>query len=241
MQARTVQVIYIDNRNYPGGPWAYFLATQYLPINVAFYSTLFILTFLSDLLIVCHFHEPMSFLSNHGHVSYGVAGLYGEVQEPKFHMPLWHFLSSWFSPRLVRLTPIPYHLRTTQYSSLINVAMGTLWTLQSSQPGLSLYSALPMAYGTSYYAISLGVNIVLTLLIAIRLFVYRRKASKVLPEGHGNHYLSLAAIFIESAALYSIMALAFIISYAVNNPINQIFLCLASSAQVCLSVHLVFV
>ena len=52
VQARTVQVIYIDNRNYPGGPWAYFLATQNLPINVMFYATLFILTFLSDLLIV---------------------------------------------------------------------------------------------------------------------------------------------------------------------------------------------
>ena len=52
VQARTVQVIYIDNRNYPGGPWAYFLATQYLPINVMFYATLFVLTFLADLLVV---------------------------------------------------------------------------------------------------------------------------------------------------------------------------------------------
>lgn len=52
VQAKTVQDIYIDNRNYPGGPWAYFLATQYLPINVMFYATLFVLTFLSDLLIV---------------------------------------------------------------------------------------------------------------------------------------------------------------------------------------------
>lgn len=111
--------------------------------------------------------------------------------------------------------------------------MGTLWTLQSSQPGLSLYSALPMAYGTSYYVISLSVNILLTILITVRLVMYRRKISKILPSLDGNHYLSLAAIFVESAALYSIIALAFIISYAVNNPINQIFLSMASSAQVC--------
>lgn len=52
VQARTVQVIYIDNRNYPGGPWAYFLATQNLAINVIFYATLFVLTFLSDILVV---------------------------------------------------------------------------------------------------------------------------------------------------------------------------------------------
>ncbi|KAH0591295.1 hypothetical protein H2248_001383 [Termitomyces sp. 'cryptogamus'] len=52
VQAKTVQDIYIDNRNYPGGPWAYFLATQCLQINVMFYATLSVFTFLSDLLIV---------------------------------------------------------------------------------------------------------------------------------------------------------------------------------------------
>ena len=56
VQARTVQAMFIDNRNYPGGPWAYFLATQNLPINVIFYATLFISTFLADLLIVSKFY-----------------------------------------------------------------------------------------------------------------------------------------------------------------------------------------
>lgn len=32
--------------------------------------------------------------------------------------------------------------------------MGTLWTLQSSHPGLSLYSKLPMAYTTSIVVVS---------------------------------------------------------------------------------------
>ena len=52
VQARTVQVIYVENRNYPGGPWQYFLDTQYLAINVMFYATLFVITFLCDLLMV---------------------------------------------------------------------------------------------------------------------------------------------------------------------------------------------
>ena len=52
VQARIVQAMFIDNRNYPGGPWSYFLATQNHPINVIFYATLFISTFLADLLIV---------------------------------------------------------------------------------------------------------------------------------------------------------------------------------------------
>ena len=113
--------------------------------------------------------------------------------------------------------------------------MGTLWTLQSSQPGLSLYSALPMAYGTSYYVISLSVNIVLTILISARLLMYRRRVSTTLKIDSGQHYVSLATIFIESAALYSVFALLFIITYAINNPINQIFLTIASSCQVWMS------
>ena len=52
VQARTVQVIYIENRNYPGGPWQYFLDTQNLAINVMFYATLFLIAFLCDLLVV---------------------------------------------------------------------------------------------------------------------------------------------------------------------------------------------
>ncbi|KAF8204054.1 hypothetical protein BJ912DRAFT_224815 [Pholiota molesta] len=193
VQARTVQVMYIDNRNYPGGPWQYFLATQYLVINVMFYATLFILTFLSDLLV------------------------------------LWRCWIIWGGSG----TTVSYAVVALPFLMVLaSFGMGTLWTLQSSQPGLSLYSALPMAYGTSYYAISLSVNILLTILIAARLLMYRRRAMlAALPHGHATHYVSLAAIFVESAALYSIVALTFIISYALNNPINQIFLCMASSAQ----------
>ena len=61
VQARTVQVLYVDNRNYPGGPWAYFLATQNLAINVIFYATLFVLTFLSDCLVVSAFKQTKRF------------------------------------------------------------------------------------------------------------------------------------------------------------------------------------
>ncbi|KAG6884686.1 hypothetical protein C0993_008937 [Termitomyces sp. T159_Od127] len=109
--------------------------------------------------------------------------------------------------------------------------MGTLWTLQSSQPGLSLYSALPVAYGTSYYAISLGVNIILTVLIAFRLLVYRRTVLRTLPEDHGKEYVSLLTIVVESASLYSVFALTFLITYAINTPVNSVFLTIASFSQ----------
>jgi hypothetical protein len=118
------------------------------------------------------------------------------------------------------------------------LAMGTLWTLQSSQPGLSLYSKLPLAYGVSYQAISLSVNVILTILITIRLLMHRRTIMNSLPEDHAKQYISLATIIVESAALYSVFAVIFLITYAVNNPINQIFLSVASSSQVDFATYL---
>ncbi|KAF8899419.1 hypothetical protein BD779DRAFT_82945 [Infundibulicybe gibba] len=192
VQARTVQVIYIDNRNYPGGPWQYFLDTQYLAINVIFYATLFVLTFLSDLLVLWRCWVIWN--ASGKTVAYLVT----------------------FFPALVLLA---------------SFVMGTLWTLQSSQPGLSLYSSLPLAYGLSYYILSLSVNILLTILITIRLIMYRRALMSTLPTDHAKNYISLATIVVESAAIYSAFALMFIITYAINNPMNQIFLTLAGSAQ----------
>ncbi|CAL1705416.1 unnamed protein product [Somion occarium] len=193
VQARTVQVLYVDNRNYPGGPWAYFLATQNLAINVLFYATLFVLTFLSDCLVLWRCW-----------VIWASAG-----------RKLYAYLVSAFPACIL----------------LASFVMGTLWTLQSSQPGLSFYSALPLAYGTSYYSISLGLNIILTILIVTRLILYRRHIMKSLPAQYGAHYVSLATIIVESAALYSVFAILFLITYAADNPTNQVLLAFASAAQ----------
>ena len=52
-QAHTIELMYIDNRNYPGGPWQYFLDNPELPENVLFYAMLYLIAFMCDLLVVC--------------------------------------------------------------------------------------------------------------------------------------------------------------------------------------------
>ncbi|KAF7351212.1 hypothetical protein MSAN_01552300 [Mycena sanguinolenta] len=201
VEARTLQFIYIDNRNYPrvdvGGPWSFFLASQTAAINVIFYATLFLLTFLSDLLVIS--------------VSYGVVGSYGLRRA---NAPL---------PGPSSRSPI--------ILLAASFAMGTLWTLESSHPDLSMYSALPQTYGTAYYALSLGSNIILTLLIIGRLVTYRRTLLENFPAELASHYISLATVIIESAALYTIFAVLFLITYALNNPTNQVWLAVASGCQ----------
>ncbi|KAK7012271.1 hypothetical protein R3P38DRAFT_3020413 [Favolaschia claudopus] len=193
VQARTVQFIYIDNRNYPGGPWKFFLESQTAAVNVIFYATLFLLTFLSDLLV------------------------------------LWRCWVIWAASGQRKLAWAVITVPVTLL--LASFALGTLWTLESSQPHLSLYSALPMAYGTAYYAISLSSNIILTLLIIGRLVAYRRTLLESLPADLATHYISLATVVIESAALYSVFALLFLVTYAIDNPTNQIWLGVASGCQ----------
>lgn len=60
-----IEDMYINHRNYPGGSWAYFLATQYRPQNVLTFSSIFVLTFLSDLLVVGSVPRPYSTVCNH--------------------------------------------------------------------------------------------------------------------------------------------------------------------------------
>ncbi|VDC04348.1 unnamed protein product [Peniophora sp. CBMAI 1063] len=192
VQARTVQLAYIDNRNYPGGPWTYFLSSQSLAVNVMFEATLFVITFACDALVLWRCWV------------------------------IWQARGRW----------VAYLVASVPFLMLLaSFVMGTLWTLQSSQPGLSFYSALPQAYGISYYAISLSINVILTFLIVGRLLQYRASIMKSLPAAHAKHYLSLATVLVESAALYSMFAICFLVTYAVNNGINQIFLGLAQAAQ----------
>lgn len=80
VQANTVQSIYIDNRNYPGGPWQYFLATQNLPVDVIFFATLFVLTFLSDILVVSYpsiFSFTILLTLSYSNISCGAVGSSG--------------------------------------------------------------------------------------------------------------------------------------------------------------------
>ncbi|KAF8351033.1 hypothetical protein F5887DRAFT_935605 [Amanita rubescens] len=188
----TLEEMYINNRNYPGGPMAWFLVTQNAPENT-FFASLFSLTFLSDLLV------------------------------------LWRCWVVWDSPR----KRTPYMIISFPALVLLSsVALGIIWAYRSCQPGLSgMYSSYPLVIGTIYYAGSLGANIVLTTLIIFRLLLHRSTVSKTLPDEYARPYSTVVAIVVESALLYTIFALAFVISYALNNPINQVFMCMGSACQ----------
>jgi hypothetical protein len=51
--------------------------------------------------------------------------------------------------------------------------------------------------------------------------------------GFGSEYSSVATMMIESAALYSITGVIFIVSYGINSPIQNLALPVLGQVQVC--------
>lgn len=80
---------------------------------------------------------------------------------------------------------------------------------------------------------SLALNILVTILIVGRLLLCRYRIGKVMGTKHGAHYASLAAMIVESAAMYSAFSLLFLIPFAMGSSLSQLFLQALSPVQVC--------
>ncbi len=87
-------------------------------------------------------------------------------------------------------------------------------------------------FSLPFFVLSLSENVILSGSIALRLLVMRRR-HVVVGAQHGSQYTSIAAMIIESAALYSVFNLCFIVPYIVGHPISGIFLDMLGQVQVC--------
>ncbi|THH08338.1 hypothetical protein EW146_g9025 [Bondarzewia mesenterica] len=108
---------------------------------------------------------------------------------------------------------------------LASTALSILTIYQSARPGASLWSRTTIAFAVPYWSLSIALNILATLVIAARLLVMMRRIRQ---SGVGMHharmYTSITAMVVESAALYSITGLIFIICYARNSNVQNIVL-----------------
>ncbi|KAJ7640761.1 hypothetical protein DFH06DRAFT_1000181, partial [Mycena polygramma] len=92
---------------------------------------------------------------------------------------------------------------------------------------LGLFGSSTATFGTPYFAVSMILNIVVTILIAVRILFYKRTG-----VANSTSNLSIIVIFVESATIYSIVSLLLLVTFALGHPINQIWLGLAPSVQV---------
>ncbi|KAJ7595070.1 hypothetical protein C8J56DRAFT_776195 [Mycena floridula] len=105
---------------------------------------------------------------------------------------------------------------------LASITMGTLWLIQVSAS--NPWASTSLNWTVPYFSVSLGLNVFLTLAIVSRLLLYRFRIKSALGPDYGTQYLSLSTMIVESAALYSIFSLLFLIPFILGNAVSEVFL-----------------
>ncbi|CAL1697608.1 unnamed protein product [Somion occarium] len=187
-----VQITYVDNRNYPGGPFGFLLVESPLPTNV---------------------------LSN---VGYTIANIMADA------LLLWRCQVIWkasVGPKGI------YFMIFPGLMLLASLAMQILFVFEAASPDAGFFSSSTVSFVIPWFSISLSLNIILTAMIVGQMIRCRKRGQAVFGSSYGDHYGSISSIFIESAAIYSICSTILLITYAMNHPINQIWLAIGPAVQ----------
>lgn len=98
--------------------------------------------------------------------------------------------------------------------------------------GSNLWAPRAIRWGIAVGVQSVFLNILLTLLIVGRLLYIRRKMFTCVGLEHGRQYVSISAMLIESATLYSVCAVMFLICYALNSYVQNLIISSLMQVQV---------
>jgi hypothetical protein len=113
--------------------------------------------------------------------------------------------------------------------------MGSLVMAQTFVPGHNPLQQSSINFFLTYWSCEVTTALLLTLLIVVKLLHMRFRLSKSMApgeEGMANPYLSVSAILLESCALFSAFALAFIIADVRANPYAGLLLDILGQLQV---------
>ncbi|KAJ7077413.1 hypothetical protein B0H15DRAFT_562964 [Mycena belliarum] len=115
---------------------------------------------------------------------------------------------------------------------LASLTMGIIFGIETTSAD-GLFGSTTASFGIPYFAISLSLNIILTLLIVGRIWYHQRSLKALFGNDHthARPYQLLLTMFIESAALFSIISILLLVTFALGNPINQIWLGVAPAIQ----------
>jgi len=99
-------------------------------------------------------------------------------------------------------------------------------------------TSVVISFAIPYFSLSVALTIISTVLITVRLMAGRRVIQKVLGTSHSAPYVSVAAMIIESAALYSIVGIFFIAFLITGNPGQNVLNPMIGQAM-CISPNLI--
>ncbi|KAK1222835.1 hypothetical protein PQX77_014257 [Marasmius sp. AFHP31] len=112
-----------------------------------------------------------------------------------------------------------------------DLAMGTLYLYQLSQPSANLFTGQAIDFGLPYFVLSTSLNVLLTILLCSRLIFHQRRITKTLMRPQVP-YMSIVAMLVESSAIYAVCSVIFIGTYGAGNIASSIFLPVLAQAQI---------
>jgi hypothetical protein len=84
----------------------------------------------------------------------------------------------------------------------------------------------------AYLCIEVGLTVIYTILTANRLLVIRNQMKQIMPEYDSSTYDIVVLVVIESAVLYSVFAIIFIVSFALHSNVSNLCFLSISHVQV---------
>ena len=112
--------------------------------------------------------------------------------------------------------------------------MGITFICQTLRPGTFSYSSVGLSFGLSFYAISVSLNILLTLMIVTRLILHNRNIRNAMGTAHkpAGLYNAVVTMLIESCAIYAVTYILYIAPWSTENSAQLIFSPILTVAQV---------
>ena len=110
-----------------------------------------------------------------------------------------------------------------------------MYMYQSSVPGNILVNKPVVAdLGLSYFTVSFSLNILLTSMIVTRLVWHRRNIRNAMGTSArvGQLYGAIVTILVESAALYAVSFLLFLVPWAADSWVDKTFWLILFEVQV---------
>ncbi|CAA7266647.1 unnamed protein product [Cyclocybe aegerita] len=121
---------------------------------------------------------------------------------------------------------------------LASFVTGIIYPTQISRAGSSPWAT--EAFTLIYGLISLSLNILITVMIVVRLYLHRRRVVQAIGVRHASQYTSIIAMLIESAFVLDVVVIWFLIAFAIESPLANIALSTLVQVQTIASFMIIF-
>ncbi|KIK82322.1 hypothetical protein PAXRUDRAFT_832269 [Paxillus rubicundulus Ve08.2h10] len=108
---------------------------------------------------------------------------------------------------------------------VITLALGIVVLWVSCSPGSDVFVGMASRLNLAYYSISVFLDTIVSGIICYRMLYHAMKVKKQLGNEYASGYFNVISVIIESALLYTLSGLAFLVSFGIGSAASVTFFC----------------